>query len=66
MHLKEKSPQYMGSMIRHFTVRAPRGPGSKKMEGKVRMQFALGPNPLSAAVNVFLEAALTDLKATQL
>ncbi|CAK0843465.1 unnamed protein product [Prorocentrum cordatum] len=63
---EEKSPQYMGSMIRHFTVRAPRGPGSKKMEGKVRMQFALGPNPLSSAVNVFLEAALTDLKATQL
>ncbi|CAK0857237.1 unnamed protein product [Prorocentrum cordatum] len=63
-HLKEESMQYIG-MIRHFTVRAPRGPGPKKLEDTVRLQYALGPNPLSSEVNWFLDAALTDLKATQ-
>eukprot|EP00959_Pyramimonas_sp_CCMP1952_P258880 5412231-Pyramimonas_sp.AAC.1 len=64
--LKTKSTQHTSSMFRHFAIRALGGPGSTKIEGQARLQFAIGPDPLAREVNARMAVVLADLRATQL
>eukprot|EP00959_Pyramimonas_sp_CCMP1952_P285797 5975772-Pyramimonas_sp.AAC.1 len=43
-HPKDKTPQYMASLARQFTARSPRGPGSKRTRGNVKLTLAIGPS----------------------
>ncbi|CAK0792260.1 unnamed protein product [Prorocentrum cordatum] len=65
-YLKDQTPQYMASLARQFTARAPRGPGSKRTQGKVKLTLALGPNPGAQAVNTLIDLALAECKAAQM
>ncbi|CAK0826996.1 unnamed protein product [Prorocentrum cordatum] len=65
-YLKDQTPQCMASLVRQFAARAPRGPGSKRTQGKVMLTLALGPNPEAQAVNAMMDLALAACKAVQM
>ncbi|CAK0809744.1 unnamed protein product, partial [Prorocentrum cordatum] len=70
--LKDQMPQFMASFVRQYTVKVPSGPGSKQMQGHVKLTRAghclclWMLDPEAQAVSSLMDMAMAECKAVQL